>query len=88
MKQGPKGPYIGFDKKTAVRYIKKLALSGSVGYGFEDYKWKWELAFLKLFGRKNKLFIDAKVYDKLGFEEKNIPGFKNLFTSLFLFKLV
>ena len=78
------GPYVGIDRRLSGLFMKNSAVSGHIGYGFEDYKWKWELAFLKLFGKKGKLFAQAKAFDKLGFEEdiKEISDIKNTFTSL------
>ncbi len=80
------GIHIQYKYKFANPLIKNFATSIETGYGFKDKKFKWEIIFLKLFGKRRKFFIDSKIFDKLGFEEDTnlISDNKNSFTSLFL----
>ncbi|NVM03103.1 MAG: hypothetical protein HWN67_12245 [Candidatus Helarchaeota archaeon] len=76
--------HVGYKYKFAPARIKNFASSIEAGYGFEDKKFKGEITFLKLFGKKKKFFVNSKIFDKLGFEEdtNNISNVKNTFSSL------
>ena len=80
------GPYIGIERNIYGGFYKNSALSARAGYGFEDYNWKWRLAFIKHFDQKDRFFTQVKVYDELGFEEdtKEISDNKNTLTSMLL----
>ena len=64
--------------------FKKSSFSATAGYGFADKRWKGEGTFVQHIGKKRRLFIEASLFSKLGFEENRrlFSTGKNTFAAL------